>query len=670
MATIVFTALGTMLGGPIGGLIGAAAGQAVDSSLFGGSVQGPRLNSLAITTSAYGSAISRHYGTMRVAGSIIWATNLVEHSQTTGGKGSPSVTTYTYTSSFAVALASRPIIGIGRIWADGNLLRGAAGDMKEGGELRIYTGAYDQGVDPLIAAQEGAANCPAFRGIAYVVFQDLQLVDFGNRIPNLSFEVFADTGELYLNQMFDGVIDNVDATLPLPGIKGFSSEGPLNTTLSEFQQVLPMDCDAGGSVLTISPQRYQTAPILLPEPAVSSSKNDFGGPTGYTRTRTQPAISPPRVLQYYDPALDYQAGSQRAPGQPMPGQPSSIQLPATITASDAFNLIAKRSRTTNWARETMAWRCAELDPNVVPGATVTLTGQPGNWRVTDWEWRETGIELMLERLAPSDDIIWATSAGRANVALDLTVGTTSLDAYELPWDGTGSADATWLFAAVSSASAGWKGAALYVDPGDGVLAPIGTSGRLPSIIGTATSILPQGTPLLFDRVSTLTVQLLASDMVLESATPEQMANGANRALVGQEIIQFANATSLGAGIWQLSSFLRGRGGTESTIGAHVAAESFVLLDNNPTVLDATLIANTSGVNIAALGLGDVDAVETPIINRGISLRPISPVHPVSTTNPDGSLTLSWTRRARGAWVWLDLVDTPLQEQSEAYSLYF
>ena len=123
MATIVFTALGTMLGGPIGGLIGAVAGQAVDSSLFGGSVQGPRLNSLAITTSAYGSAISRHFGTMRVAGSIIWATNLVEHSQTTGGKGSPSVTTYTYTSSFAVALASRPIIGIGRIWADGNLLR-------------------------------------------------------------------------------------------------------------------------------------------------------------------------------------------------------------------------------------------------------------------------------------------------------------------------------------------------------------------------------------------------------------------------------------------------------------------------------------------------------------------------------------------------------------------
>ncbi|HDP88549.1 MAG TPA: hypothetical protein ENN42_01090, partial [Thioalkalivibrio sp.] len=36
----------------------------------------------------------------------------------------------------------------------------------------------------------GAANTPAYRGTAYVVFEDLPLADFGNRIPQLSFEVF------------------------------------------------------------------------------------------------------------------------------------------------------------------------------------------------------------------------------------------------------------------------------------------------------------------------------------------------------------------------------------------------------------------------------------------------------------------------------------------------
>ena len=85
MATLVFTAIGTLIGGPLGGVIGAMAGQQVDGMLFGGSAQGPRLNDLTVSTSAYGSPMARHFGQMRVAGSIIWATNLVEHSSTSGG---------------------------------------------------------------------------------------------------------------------------------------------------------------------------------------------------------------------------------------------------------------------------------------------------------------------------------------------------------------------------------------------------------------------------------------------------------------------------------------------------------------------------------------------------------------------------------------------------------
>jgi len=36
----------------------------------------------------------------------------------------------------------------------------------------------------------GAGNTPAYRGTAYVVFEDLALATFGNRLPQLSFEVF------------------------------------------------------------------------------------------------------------------------------------------------------------------------------------------------------------------------------------------------------------------------------------------------------------------------------------------------------------------------------------------------------------------------------------------------------------------------------------------------
>src|SRR5690606_13533344 len=151
MATLLFTAIGTLVGGPLGGALGALAGQAIDRTIIGSQGhEGPRLKELAISTSSYGSAIPRPYGKLRMPGSIIWATDLAEDRDTSGGgKGGPSVTTYSYSASFAVALASRPIAGIGRIWADGNLLRGAGGDLKVGGSMRFYDGHGDQEADPL-----------------------------------------------------------------------------------------------------------------------------------------------------------------------------------------------------------------------------------------------------------------------------------------------------------------------------------------------------------------------------------------------------------------------------------------------------------------------------------------------------------------------------------------
>ena len=189
MATLVLGAIGTLIGGPLGGAIGALAGRQVDSLIFRpAGREGPRLKDLSISTSSYGQPIPQVYGTARVAGTIVWATDLIEsRSSSGGGKGSPKVTSFSYSSSFAVALSSRPIARVGRIWADGQLLRGAAGDLKVGGTLRVYTGVADQPVDPLLAAgAEGTS--PAYRGWAYVVFEGLHLADFGNRIPALSFE--------------------------------------------------------------------------------------------------------------------------------------------------------------------------------------------------------------------------------------------------------------------------------------------------------------------------------------------------------------------------------------------------------------------------------------------------------------------------------------------------
>ncbi|MGB3166761.1 MAG: hypothetical protein WBA68_08315, partial [Alteraurantiacibacter sp.] len=172
MATLVLSAVGTFVAGPIGAIFGGKIGSSIDAGIFGvDENEGPRLTELKVTTSSYGTPIPRHFGRMRAAGTIVWATDLKESSEKRGGgKNSPATVTYSYSASFAVALASRPIARLGRIWSDGTLLRGAAGDLKVGGTLRLYTGHGDQAPDPLIASAEGS-QCPAFRGLAYCVFE-------------------------------------------------------------------------------------------------------------------------------------------------------------------------------------------------------------------------------------------------------------------------------------------------------------------------------------------------------------------------------------------------------------------------------------------------------------------------------------------------------------------
>ncbi len=54
----------------------------------------------------------------------------------------------------------------------------------------MHCGREDQQPDPLIVATEGAEHAPAYRGLAYIVFEDLDLTPFGERIPQFSVEVF------------------------------------------------------------------------------------------------------------------------------------------------------------------------------------------------------------------------------------------------------------------------------------------------------------------------------------------------------------------------------------------------------------------------------------------------------------------------------------------------
>jgi hypothetical protein len=123
------------------------------------------------------------FGRARVTGQVIWAARFLEGRRTSSaGKGGPRTVEYDYSLSFAVALCEGEVDGIGRVWADGQPM-----DLS-GVTMRLHRGGAGQTPDQLIEAVEGAA--PAYRGTAYVVFEDLPLGPYGNRVPQLGFEVF------------------------------------------------------------------------------------------------------------------------------------------------------------------------------------------------------------------------------------------------------------------------------------------------------------------------------------------------------------------------------------------------------------------------------------------------------------------------------------------------
>jgi hypothetical protein len=191
---------GAVVGGMLGGPRGAQAGFAL-GSLAGGMIDGqptqygPRITDTRVSVSTYGVMVPVVYATMRVAGQVIWSTDIQEHKKEIdmGSKGGTEQVMYWYDISCAVGLCEGPMAGVLRIWADSKLVYDARPDatkaQKYDQPIRIYLGDEEQEADALIEGAIGAGTVPAHRGLCYVVLEDFPLADFGNRLPNFTVEV-------------------------------------------------------------------------------------------------------------------------------------------------------------------------------------------------------------------------------------------------------------------------------------------------------------------------------------------------------------------------------------------------------------------------------------------------------------------------------------------------
>jgi len=196
--------VGGLIGGPMGASIGWAIGGAVGSAIDPQKVEGPRLDDLKVTASAYGTPVPVIFGYPRVAGTVVWASTKREIKTTSqqGKGGGPEVTNYTYEIDLLFLLSADRLDGVRRIWSNGKLVWSAAAisdsETIEASEdavtwraMRFHGGADDQLPDPTYEAAVGVGNAPAFRGRATLMLEGVNLGNSG-QLPNLTFEVVQD----------------------------------------------------------------------------------------------------------------------------------------------------------------------------------------------------------------------------------------------------------------------------------------------------------------------------------------------------------------------------------------------------------------------------------------------------------------------------------------------
>ncbi|WP_278069677.1 baseplate multidomain protein megatron [Brevundimonas sanguinis] len=302
MAQVLLGGLGGMAGvSSLGLLAGGLLGRALDDRLIAGLSParqvGPRLEGLKLQSSAEGAPMACVFGRARVTGQVIWAARFLERKEKRSAGKAGKTVDYAYSLSFAVALCEGPIDGVGRIWADGQPM-----DMT-GVTMRLHRGTQDQMPDPLIEAVEGRA--PAYRGTAYVVFEDLPLDAYGDRAPQLSFEVFRrpQGAEPQMEDRLEGVClipgagEFCLASEPVMRREGLTKSTPENVHLTAGQT----DLEASLDQLTAQAPRLKRVSLVV---------GWFGDDIRMSHCRIRPGVE--RRQKPTEPLVWRVAGVERA----------------------------------------------------------------------------------------------------------------------------------------------------------------------------------------------------------------------------------------------------------------------------------------------------------------------------------------------------------------------
>jgi hypothetical protein len=245
-----------------------------------------------------------------------------------------------------------------------------------------------------------------------------------------------------------------------------------------------------------------------------------------------------------------------------------------------------------------------------------------------------------------------------------------LDLPPLPTDDT--SNKATLYIAACPEGNGWNGAAIYSSNDGGQqtsnnFTPVAGISA-PATMGTIITNLNAGTSVTWDESNKVEVTLLYGS--LASVNELALLNGANAAMIGDELIQFQRAELIGENTYRLTRLLRGRQGTERNITNHQPGTRFVLLDASlyPVTMPSNMIGRTTHYKAVTVGNSLGNTLEQEFTYHGNSLKPFAPVHVTGSRDDNSNIIINWIRRSRINNDWRDSVDIPLNEESEKYQI--
>jgi hypothetical protein len=335
------------------------------------------------------------------------------------------------------------------------------------------------------------------------------------------------------------------------------------------------------------------------------------------------------------------------------------ELPTVLSADDAKTLVQQMLARQWSARDRLTLRLPPARLGLEPGSIVNLALTPRLWLV-DKCTIDSFVAVVELRPSWQPSAALIAESGRIVSNSDVIAAPTSLALIEAPNVTDTQTSGSTVLIAASSPNAGWGSRTLTVS-GSGQTFVTQTAARK-SVLGRALTVLANADPFLIDEVNSVDVELVDQQQWITSCDEDALTEGMNLAVLGSELVQFADVLPLGHGRFRLANLLRGRGGTEWAASIHSVDEPFCLLDSN----SLRLLPLPVWMRGSAVTVSDQSGSSASFIFGAESVRPLSPYNLSASFDAGGDLMLSWTRRSRAGFAWLDEIDAPVGESREQY----